>query len=266
MNTLSIAAAAVSFSAALVTVLLGGLFESRRRAADRAAEKRHRVNRYRDPLLQATASLHGRLANALGGIDFKLEDIPRHARVADYDSLYRFANYLGWVEILFREVHFLDLGSRRANTRLIERLGDMHGALNKPIADDQLFRLFAMEQRALGELMMADPVEGEDRRRCIGYVEFCRRLDGDPEYRRWFQPLLDDIGTYLAHRGGPGQYRPGELRLIMAHNALLELMRVLDRRAIWNFVTKDHKLLPVEDAVERHTRHHGRPPFGQAAG
>ncbi|WP_158885654.1 hypothetical protein [Amycolatopsis anabasis] len=231
MNTLSLVSAIVSFGSALTTVLLGALFEARRRHGDRLEERRHRVSRYRDPLLQAAALLMGRLANAFndpkGENRFLLEDDDRHQEYVVYESAYRFAWYLGWVEIMYREARFLDLGSRRRNRRLLELLGGVGGAISRPIEGDQTFRLLGGEQRALGELMTRPAVEGEDRLRCLGYIEFHTRMATDPEFKRWFEPLLRDIARFAADR------ESGRPRLVEVHNALLNLINFLDPKAVW---------------------------------
>lgn len=45
-----------------------------------------------------------------------------------YEILYRLFVYLGWVQILHGEAHFLDLGSRGRNRRLMRRLADVKAA------------------------------------------------------------------------------------------------------------------------------------------
>lgn len=229
MNTLSLVSAIVSFTSALVTVLLGALFEARRRRGERAEERRHLISRYRDPMLQAAASLAFRLTNALGDTDnrFMMEDTERHRDYIRFESAYRFARYLGWVEIMFEEVRFLDLGSPKRNRRLVGLLVAVQGTISEPIEGDQTFRLLGGEQWALGQLMMCPALAGEERRRCLGYVEFHTKLKTEPEFERWFRPLLNDIDRFAQDR------QSGRQRLVNMHNALLDLIDFLDPQVVW---------------------------------
>lgn len=134
VDTVSLISAIVSVTGAVVTVTLGGLFEWRRRRSDREQARSDLVRRYRDPVLQAASSLASRLRNAI--LMFSGEQVhqaaPGTARQDEYnrfESLYRLAAYLGWVDILFREVHFLDLGSQRRNRKLVQRLVDVQIAI-----------------------------------------------------------------------------------------------------------------------------------------
>jgi hypothetical protein len=91
------------------------------------------------------------------------------------------AEYLGWVEILRRDIQFLDLGQSRANHRAMTIISSISSALNRTSANNVL-RLWRAEQRAVGELMVHP--EGEPgRRRCLGYAEFCEKLNGDEVFR-----------------------------------------------------------------------------------
>ncbi|SFP41421.1 hypothetical protein SAMN05421810_102517 [Amycolatopsis arida] len=229
MNTVSLVAATVSFSSAVVTVLLGALFESRRRRGERDEERRHLVRRFRDPLLQAASGLLWRASNVIkdGDNRFLLEDTARHRDYVRYESAYRLAAYLGWVELLFREVRFVDLGNARRNRRLVELLARVQNALSEPIPGDQAFRLLGGEQRALGELMVRPPIEGEDAPRCLGFVEFHHRITTEERFAHWFAPLLTDIDRFAAGR------RSGLARLTNLHNALVELVDFLDPKQVW---------------------------------
>ncbi|MFB8034632.1 hypothetical protein ACFC5Z_17155 [Streptomyces sp. NPDC056004] len=53
---------------------------------------------------------------------------------------------------------------------------------------DARFSLLWGEQRAIGELMVADGGES-----CIGYAEFCRRICTDSAFAAWFDRPSDDI-------------------------------------------------------------------------
>ncbi|OLZ44444.1 hypothetical protein [Amycolatopsis keratiniphila] len=232
MNNVSVISAVVSVSGAVLTAVLGGVFEARRRRSDREQLRRDLVSRYRDPLLQSAASLAARLRNAIRLLSG--EEVHQAAPGSErqdeynrYDSLYRLAAYLGWVQILQQEAHFLDLGSRRRNRRLMRRLGEVKGALSGHIepSDTRVFLLLGGEQQAIGELMI-DP-DSPDRPRCLGYVQFRRRYRDDAEFAGWFEPLLEETTKVLEHP------EEGAARLTTVYNALVDLIVYLDPKKVW---------------------------------
>jgi hypothetical protein len=68
--------------------------------------------------------------------------------------------------------------------------------------------------------------EGEPgRRRCLGYAEFCARLDADDDFRSWFGQLLTDIDS-LAENPGPALPRLENLQ-----HRLIALIDLLDPKS-----------------------------------
>ena len=105
---------------------------------------------------------------------------PDERQYAIMSTLWVVGQYLGWVEILRREVQYLDLGSRSVNRRLQLRLNDIAAAFAanaRGPADS--FCLFRTDQRAIGEFMVTsrDTGSGEQRPDCLGFAEFVERYD-----------------------------------------------------------------------------------------
>jgi hypothetical protein len=96
------------------------------------------------------------------------------------------------------------------------------------------------EQRLIGELMVVPDRSDQARRCCLGYMEFRKKLDSDPEYARRFQPVLDFID---GRRMDAGAMR---MRLNAVHNALIDLIDFLDPHRVW-VMGQRHRLTP--DAV-----------------
>ncbi|SDK86948.1 hypothetical protein SAMN04488074_107338 [Lentzea albidocapillata subsp. violacea] len=218
-NVVPVLAAAVSVTGAVVTVLLGAILERRRSRTQRRVRLRHVASRYSVPLLQAAHSLRARLGNTVAEQISEFREGPdRFGDYARYESLYRLARYLCIVQIMWREVDFLDFGRRRHNRELIKRLVAVGGALS----DRTTGRLLVLggEQRALGDLMI-DP-DGPPR--CLTYPQFRDRMR-DERFAAWFQPLLDDIDAVVGGEPVPARH---------AHvvKALGELTEFLDRRRI----------------------------------
>jgi hypothetical protein len=61
----------------------------------------------------------------------------------------------------------------------------------------------------------------ESRDRCLGYVEFCRRLDADADFASWFEPASDGIRELASST------RP-HARLMRLQVALMDLIDFLD--------------------------------------
>jgi hypothetical protein len=72
-----------------------------------------------------------------------------------------FAQFLGWLELLASEVQFLDLGTLERSRKLNQLLADVRSTLRAThLGDEKTFRLFAGQQRAIGEAMVIDKVGG----------------------------------------------------------------------------------------------------------
>jgi hypothetical protein len=139
---------------------------------------------------------------------------------AEASTLWLLGQYLGWVEILRREVQFLDLGRVARNRRLQHCLA----AVEREFASDAAFleaelRIFRADQRGIGEIMVSVSDE-EPRPRTRGYAEFAGRYH-DPAFSRWFGALSSDLHV-LASDDGP------RLRMRRVQRALVDLVDELD--------------------------------------
>ena len=97
-------------------------------------------------------------------------------------------------------------------------------SLSRISPDSNELRLFRAEQRAIGELMVHPDGEPK-RRRCLGFAEFCARLDQDEAFLGWFQRLLDDVDALGADTA------PAAGRLADIQRQLVLLLELLDPRA-----------------------------------
>ncbi|WP_369253852.1 hypothetical protein [Streptomyces sp. R35] len=234
MDALTFVSALVALVGAATTAVLG--YWTQRRL--RLLEQRNLMDSYGASLAWAAYDLQARLYNILHGHEvdlspgpsrgfmtsFHLLGTPEEREYVRRSTVFVLAEYLGWVEILRRDIQFLDLGQSRANQRAVTMISSVGTALSRISTASNALRLFRAEQRAVGELMVHP--EGEPgRRRCLGYAEFCEKLDGDETFRRWIAPLLADIDR-LAENTAPAVPRLAELQ-----QKLITLIDVLDPKA-----------------------------------
>lgn len=237
---ISIISAVVALSGALITAMLGARTEKQqlelRAEIDRQGEARRRLeqrqdlmSRIRDPLLQAAFDLQMRIFNI---VDQNFLTAFLHAsdeeRVyAERSTVFLFAQYLGWVEIVRRSVQFLELGENKDNRGLVNCFSKAAAilstdSLTSPDPDlfhDSLFRIFRTDQRAIGEIMMDTRSNGGTV--CIGYAEFCARLNTDETFTKWLQRLLASVEELSDHD-------PAHPRLVALQHNLIDLINILD--------------------------------------
>ncbi len=170
-----------------------------RRSKQAAAEMT--VTRYREPLLSAAFELQARIYNICRGRFFGEDRSSYHV---DH-TLYVFAQYFGWREIIRQEIQFMDLGDTPATKDLTELLEGVTHAISATRPGLPMhFKLFRGEQRAIGEKMMVSMgtvAQGSTSHRCLGYASFVEALDR-PEFDVWFTKLRTSI-EYLESSGTP---------------------------------------------------------------
>jgi len=195
--------------------------EELKEAKDLRSEERSRqavaaatVARYRDPLLGAAFELQSRLFN-LKGSWFWNDPSPYPIN----HTLYVFAQYLGWREILRLEVQFLDLGAVEETRRLGALLENVTAAMSssEPRLMASGFKLYRGEQRAIGEKMIITSAGGVAR--CLGYADFVEKM-ADPTFSVWFDQLRKHILDFREN--------PEYARLVELQHSLIELLDLLD--------------------------------------
>src|SRR5258705_4788871 len=138
---------------------------------DAAAVAERTLHQYRDPLLDAAQTLQSRTANIVANdylgkfLHCGLSEEERYAR--DY-TVFAFAEYMCWVEIVRRELRFLDVGDIDNNRKLLGRLNQTQVTLQSDKIKGP-FQVFRGRQRAIAEIMMVATKATEGpRSECIG--------------------------------------------------------------------------------------------------
>jgi hypothetical protein len=250
-----------SAALAVIGALVSGLVASRanrqahelerQRRAETAAEAAERVlSQYRDPLLDAAQTLQSRLYNLVRTnylSRYLTCGIPAEERYARDYTAFAVAEYLCWVEIVRRELRFLDAGYVERNRTLLAHLTATQYTFQTDKVAPPL-RIFRGAQRAIAELMMipTNATEGP-RNEALGYAAFCHRLDTDSEFGAWFTRLRTaDIDAIAS--GDPTVTH----RLSILQHDLLDLIDFLDPDAVRipphlrNRLHEDRPTVPVQ--------------------
>jgi hypothetical protein len=197
-----------------------------REAESREMQTAALMSKYRDPLLRSAIDLQSRFYNIHMNrfLERFYQESPKAQDYARFNTLYVVAEYLGWVEILRREIQFLDLGDLDRNRRLTELLASINQAFGRYKLGGPL-RLFNGEQRAIGEIMTMPRSGGEGEGfigyECIGYATFVKKMN-EPEFAEWFAKLREDIDAIATVP------TVGAERLILIHSKLIDLIDFLD--------------------------------------
>jgi hypothetical protein len=174
------------------------------------------LTRYREPLAAAAFDLQSRCYNILrlnflGKFDNGHERHPE----AQTTTVFRFAQYFGWAEILRRDIQFLSF-PEADDTR---RVAQLQSAITRCLAsskDDAPLMIWADEQRAIGERMI---VRENDQVLCMGYARFCDEYD--PRFAALCKRLLDDLPDPSSRQ-----------RLRDLQHLLCDLVETLDTRRV----------------------------------
>lgn len=137
-------------------------------------------------------------------------------------TLWLLGQFLGWLEIIRREVQVIDYGDVHRTAELQRHIFDVVDIFSSDSIDDPALRVFRAEQRAIGELMVTERIAGDSRHSDIlGYAAFVGRLESDPAFTRWFSRWIDDLDMLMK-----GQQVGA--RLILIQRALINLIDFFD--------------------------------------
>ena len=211
MNT-AVILALIALAGSLVSTVASTFgfpeFQARRDA-------RRVLDTYREPLVAAAYELQSRLYNilSLSFLDtyFRGEDAGKRG-VAITSTLYVFAQFFGWREIVRQEVQFLRFPSDQETRKFSQLLWEV----GEEFLDSRhgvQFMFWRVEQRGFGERMI---VSTNGRRGCLGYAAF---LDARATMTEWLQPLEHDLENLD---------EGGRQRLASVQHLLVDLVRQLD--------------------------------------
>jgi len=243
--TVSIISAVVALGSAMITAVLSARagrqrlelqaeIDRQHAARLRYEERQDLMSQVRDPLLWAAFDLQSRIFNIVDQFflgAYFLRGSEEERVYAMRSTVFVFAQYLAWMEIVRRRVQFLELGNNKDNRELINLFSKATGILSSdaypnPSSNsfpDSLFRIFRADQRAIGEIMIGARPDGEPT--SIGYAEFCQKLDSEGTFERWFAGLSASVENVAAIDD------PSHPRLVALQHNLIDLINLLDPEA-----------------------------------
>lgn len=173
------------------------------------------LDNYREPLVAASFELQARLYNILR-LRFvekyiKGEGNSKHDSALE-STLYVFAQFFGWREIIRREVQYLRFSRNRQTREVGQLLQDIGETFLSDWYGPQ-FMIWRVEQRGIGERMVESV---NSQMKCLGYASFIKQRSTMEE---WLAPLENDLENL---QDG------GRNRLIELQHMLVKLVRQLD--------------------------------------
>jgi hypothetical protein len=219
--TSGVAAAVITAAVSLVLTLGKIVWDAHEKRQERRLAAREKLDKYRAPLLAAVDDLGRCIDNIRNDNFLAYLDTDDRRNTALHSTLFRLAQYFGWVEIIHGYSDRLRFESDEATRAVTGILGD----IGRILATDEFDRtseddfttsqlmLWRDEQRAVGELMRQDG----DEPRCISFDSF---VDGyDKSFAKWFATFARDIESASASDSA---------RLAQLHLVLINLVRELD--------------------------------------
>lgn len=174
---------------------------------------------YREPLLAASYELQARLYNILqmGFVAKYVADEAKGRRdAAIVSTLYVFAQFFAWRELIRRDVHYIKFVRNRQTREFAMLLNQISDTFLSDEYGAQ-FMIWRVEQRGLGERMLASSDKGL---KCLGYASFTDNIDTMAEWLSPIEDALCDIGA------------GGQRRLTRIQHLLVELVQRLDDKHI----------------------------------
>lgn len=220
-----VAAAVAVFSAVLsivgqlrVTILnRQHAIEERRHAQMRSAAL------YTEPLARSAADLQSRIFQIVTN-DFigryYARGSDREKRYAVANTTFLFAQFMAWTEAARLEVQYISLELDEDTKALSDAQNKIYSILQNQ-EHSPLIRIFAGEQRAIGERMLKFDA---NRFSCLGYGEFIDRNCLEHDYL--FAELASDIKKLAV------ELTDALPRLVALQNGLVDLMNTLDKKGI----------------------------------
>lgn len=208
----------------LFEVVLGGKIAHRR-------DVENLLQQYKVPLVSASDALAARIGNLVSTEDHKWFETSNYYYLS---TLYIFCSYFAWVEVLNGKLLQLRLSDTKKSRKIFRAVILVEKSFNNFI----YFRYGAYSHRkqdtgelpklickALGEMVIVKNGQGE--KECLGFSEFCKKVENDAEFQKWLV-YLNDFITSANDEFGNAHWD----RLHLVELSLLVLSNVLDPKKL----------------------------------
>lgn len=190
----------------------------RRKALQAAEDERTAVyQRYRYPLFRAAFDLQSRLYNIVKGGGRHLFQSAEHTTYMVDSTLFLLCQYFAWIEIVRHQGDRFVLDKPEQIERFQRTLAELENEFNALDQRNPL-RVFRLQQRELGEMIIVDTPQGET---CLSYSRFSELLGDAKRSAGTLQDLHARI-KQLNDLSGESPY------LRRMQNGLIDLIDLLD--------------------------------------
>jgi hypothetical protein len=189
-----------------------------------AAVRQNEIARFSEPLARSAYDLQSRIYNILKqdliGVYLSRSNNEREKAYVVDNTVVLIAQFQCWSEQIRRGIQFIDLG-KSEKTRELLGLQDTIYSLWGTDAYPPELRIFAGEQRAIGDALIQTDDKGLERSECMGYGTFLKTFTPGTN------PLIDALRADMVSLGAHGIGSATE-RLKAIQNALIDLLLMLD--------------------------------------
>jgi hypothetical protein len=184
-----------------------------------AASRQREISDLSEPLARSAYDLQSRLYNILKQGLVEVYFVRGNDREKSYvinNTAFLVGQYLCWTELVRREIQFIDLGESGKTRELLHLQDTIYGFWGTD-RESPVFRIFAGEQRAIGEALIQ---MGARRPECMGYGKFLG------SFHNGVNPLIDALrADVMSLDKGLNQATE---RLTNLQHALIDLLKMLD--------------------------------------
>jgi hypothetical protein len=243
-GVIALVSAGFSWRAQLAVTDRQALRDQEARDDERRSRAKVVLDSNRGPLVEAAWDLGDRI-NHIRNRGFLDVQVDGRDQDATLTTLFRLAQYLGWREVVRRQVQLLRFEDE-GDTRLVAGfLADVMRVLSHNRIDGGGAMLFSDELRGIGELMISERADGAV---CVrGYATF--RRDYHEMFAPWMERFADELLT--------SREMVGCDRLRLLHWALLGVLLLLDeehayRDSVWTeSAAAEIRASPSEESVTK---------------
>lgn len=179
--------------------------QSKKERKERKLENKKLLQKYKDPLLQASRELYFFIENL-----FRKNMTILDSNIKKKTFIYLFAKFLCWKEIIRENLIIMDDIESKFFFNLRNNLTYIQKQFDTEHISNTKFKLSSSEQRAIGEIMT-------NNNKCINYTNFILNYDN---YKKWFTNLENDVNELSTTLLSLKPCIPDKIKPITSYNKL----------------------------------------------